>query len=146
MQKEEEQASSETQSTQSGRENWREEHGRKSPWVLTLTRPFPKPKANAGSWLGTKKCFISPNRRTAYVKFFSCIRTRRLLTHHWFVHQGCASKETFISTSLARNEGTTYDSRKHFGCYQQKPSNLHRETFLRAFSLDPTDWAWVSED
>ena len=29
MQEEEEEASSETQSTQSGRENWREEHGRK---------------------------------------------------------------------------------------------------------------------
>ena len=60
MQKEEEEASSETQSTQSGRENWREEHWRKSPWVLTLTRPFPKPKANAGSWLGTKNALFRP--------------------------------------------------------------------------------------
>ena len=29
-------------------------HGLKSPWVPTLTRPFPKGQANAGSWLGTK--------------------------------------------------------------------------------------------
>ena len=29
-------------------------HGWKSPWVPTLTRPFPKGQANAGSWLGTK--------------------------------------------------------------------------------------------
>ena len=27
---------------------------RKSPWVLTLTGPFPKIQADAGSWLGTK--------------------------------------------------------------------------------------------
>ena len=29
-------------------------HGRKSPWVPTLTGPFPNGEANAGSWLGTK--------------------------------------------------------------------------------------------
>ena len=31
-------------------------HRRKSPWVLTLTRPFPKynGQTSAGSWLGTK--------------------------------------------------------------------------------------------
>ena len=44
---------------QSGREKRRDEsfynkHRRKSPWVPTLTGPFPKGQANAGSWLGTK--------------------------------------------------------------------------------------------
>ena len=29
-------------------------HRRKSPWVPTLTGPFPNGSANAGSWLGTK--------------------------------------------------------------------------------------------
>ena len=29
-------------------------HGRKSPWVPTLTGPFPNGQAIAGSWLGTK--------------------------------------------------------------------------------------------
>ena len=29
-------------------------HRRKSPWVPTLTNPFPNNQANAGSWLGTK--------------------------------------------------------------------------------------------
>ena len=29
-------------------------HRRKSPWVPTLTRPFPMGQANAGSWLGTQ--------------------------------------------------------------------------------------------
>ena len=29
-------------------------HRRKSPWVPTLTGPFPSSQANVGSWLGTK--------------------------------------------------------------------------------------------
>ena len=29
-------------------------HGQKSPWVPTLTGPFPNGQENAGSWLGTK--------------------------------------------------------------------------------------------
>ena len=29
-------------------------HRRRSPWVTTLTAPFPNGQANAGSWLGTK--------------------------------------------------------------------------------------------
>ena len=29
-------------------------HGQKSPWVPTLTGPFPNGQKNAGSWLGTK--------------------------------------------------------------------------------------------
>ena len=43
--------------SQSGREKRRDEsfhYGRKSPWVPTLTGPFPKIQADAGSWLGTK--------------------------------------------------------------------------------------------
>ena len=32
--------------------------GRKSPWVPTLTELFPNIQADAGSWLGTKKCFV----------------------------------------------------------------------------------------
>ena len=32
-------------------------HGRKSPWVPTLTGPFPNGQENAGSWLGTKNVF-----------------------------------------------------------------------------------------
>ena len=30
-------------------------YGRKSPWVPTLTEPFPKIQTDTGSWLGTKK-------------------------------------------------------------------------------------------
>ena len=33
-------------------------HWRKSPWVRTLTGPFPNSQVNTGSWLGTKKCIV----------------------------------------------------------------------------------------
>ena len=33
-------------------------HGGKSPWIPTLTGLFPNGQANAGSWLGKKKCFV----------------------------------------------------------------------------------------
>ena len=53
-------------------------HGRKSPWVPTLTGPFPNGQENAGSWLGAKKmlCIIVPNRLTVSPEFFSWVRTR----------------------------------------------------------------------
>ena len=54
-------------------------HWRKSPWVPTLTGPFPNSQANTGSWLGTKNalyhCAQSANR-------FSWVRTRWLLSCH----------------------------------------------------------------
>ena len=33
-------------------------YGRRRPWVPTLTELFPKIQADAGTWLGTKKCFV----------------------------------------------------------------------------------------
>ena len=99
-------------------------HGRKSPWVPTLTGPFPNGQANAGSWLGTKMlCIIVPNRRTASPEFFSWVRTRRLLSRHscpvrspsfpnqkrrnyWWVENrfGCsAGRERYLAYSLAHN-------------------------------------------
>ena len=56
-------------------------HGRKSPWVPTLTGPFPNGQENAGSWLGTKNdlyyCAQSANS-ISWVLFVSS-----------FVHDGC---------------------------------------------------------
>lgn len=53
-------------SSQSGRKKRRDEsfkHGRKSPWVKTLTGASPNCQANAASWLRTKMlCIILPNR------------------------------------------------------------------------------------
>ena len=54
-------------------------HWRKSPWVPTLTGPFPNSQASTGSWVGTKNalyyCAQSANR-------FSWVRTRWLLSCH----------------------------------------------------------------
>ena len=54
-------------------------HWRKSPWVPTLTGPFPNSQASTGSWVGTKTalyyCAQSADR-------FSWVRTRWLLSCH----------------------------------------------------------------
>ena len=56
---------------------------RKSPWVPTLTGPFPNGQANTGSWLGTKNalyyCAQSGNS-ISWVLFVSSYTTRQLLT------------------------------------------------------------------
>ena len=53
-------------------------YGRKSPWVPTLTRPFPKIQADASSWLGTKNalyyCAQSANS-ISWVLFVSSYMT-----------------------------------------------------------------------
>ena len=53
-------------------------HRRKSPWVPTLTGPFPNGQANAGSWLGTKNalyyCAQSANS-ISWVLFVSSYTT-----------------------------------------------------------------------
>ena len=49
-------------------------HRRKSPWVPTLTGPFPNGQENAGSipdWAQKMLGIIVPNRRTASPEFFS---------------------------------------------------------------------------
>ena len=53
-------------------------HGRKSPWVPTLTGPFPYGQADTGSWLGTKNslyyCAQSANS-ISWVLFVSSYMT-----------------------------------------------------------------------
>ena len=68
-------------------------HRRKSPWVPTLTGPFPNGQVNAGSWLGTKNalyyCAQSANS-ISWVLFVSSYTTRQLLTRSrlvWLMHQ-----------------------------------------------------------
>ena len=36
-----------------GEKVW-QKHGQKSPWLLTITRPFPNVQVNGGHWLVTK--------------------------------------------------------------------------------------------
>ena len=53
-------------------------HRRKSPWVPTLTGPFPKGQANSGSWLGTKNAlyyFAQSANSFSWVLFVSSYTT-----------------------------------------------------------------------
>ena len=87
-------------------------HGRKSPWVPTLTGPFPNGQENAGSWLGTKKCFVLL-RPIAKLHLLSSFRE--------FVHDSCyvATVARFVHQAfLTRNEGTTDESKIVSGAQQ----------------------------
>ena len=59
-------------------------YGRKSPWVPTLTKLFPKIQADAGSWLGTKNalyyCAQSANS-FSWVLFVSSYTTAIVSPH-----------------------------------------------------------------
>ena len=72
---------------------------RNSPWVPTLTKLFPKIQADAGSWLGTKKCFVllCPICEQVLVSSLrECIHDGYCLaTLAQFVHQTCVSKGNF---------------------------------------------------
>ena len=96
-------------------------YGRKSPWLPTLIELFPKIQANAGSWLGTKNalyyCAQSANS-FFWVLFVSSYTTAIVLR---------VQGKLLFSTFLTRNEGTTDESKKRLGCYQQEQFNLPRE-------------------
>ena len=47
----------------------------------------------------------------------------------------CVQGKLSSSTFLTRKEGTTDESEKHFGCYQLKHFNLHRESSISDRSL-----------
>ena len=55
-------------------------YGRKSPWVPTLIKLFPKIQAGAGSWLGTKTGSQSANS-FSWVLFVSSYTTAIVLPH-----------------------------------------------------------------
>ena len=83
-------------------------YGWKSPWVTTLTGPFPKIQADAGSWLGTKKAlYYCAQSANTSPEFFSCVRTGRLLSRHTCpVRSPCFSLQqvfTLASTTACVN-------------------------------------------
>ena len=87
-------------------------HGRKSPWVPPFSGPFPNGQENAGSWLGTKKCFVLL-RPMAKLHLLSSFRE--------FVHDGCylATVARFVHQAfLTKNEGTTDESKIVSGAQQ----------------------------
>ena len=97
-------------------------YGQESPWVPTLTELFPKIQADAGSWLGTKKCFVllcpigEQFLRSSFREFVlncSCLATLARFVQQAF--SLCLEGKLLFSTFLTRKEGTTYESKKTFG-------------------------------
>ena len=88
---------------------------------------------SAPDWAQKMLCIIVPNRRTVSPEFFSWVRTRRLLCRHTYPVRSpglcllCVQGKLLFSTFLTRNEGTTDQSKKRLGCYQQEQFNLPRE-------------------
>ena len=81
-------------------------------------------------WAQKMLCIIVPNWRTVSPEFFSWVRTRRLLSCHTCPVRSpslCEQGKLLFSTFLTRNEGTTDESKKRLGCYQQEQFNLPRE-------------------
>ena len=83
----------------------------------------------APDWV--QKCFLllCPIG-TVSPEFFSWVRTRRLLSRHTCPVRSpslCVQGKLLFSTFLTRNEGTTDESKKRLGCYQQEQFNLPRE-------------------
>ena len=101
-------------------------HGyRLSPSYFQKFKRIPAP-----DWAQKMLCIIVPNRRTVSPEFFSWVRTRRLLSCHTCPVRSpslCEQGKLLFSTFLTRNEGTTDESKKRLGCYQQEQFNLPRE-------------------
>ena len=87
-------------------------------------------RMSAPDWAQKMLCIIVPNRRTASPGFFSWVCTRRLLSCHTCPVRSPSlrvQRKLLFSTFLTRNEGTTDESKKRLGCYQQEQFNLPRE-------------------
>ena len=94
------------------------DHFQKTKWMLA---PY---------WAQKMLCIIVPNQRTVSPEFFLWVRTRRLLSRHTCPVRSpslCVQGKLLFSTFLTRNEGTTDESKKRLGCYQQEQFNLPRE-------------------
>ena len=105
--------------------------GERAPGYWLSPNYFQKFKRmQAADWAQKLLCIVVPNRRTVSPEFFSWVRTRRLLSRHTCPVRSpslCVQGKLLFSTFLTRNEGTTDESKKRLGCYQQEQFNLPRE-------------------
>ena len=121
--------------SQSGQEKRREQsfHVRaKEPLGTDSHRTISKTSSRCRLLIGHKKCFVllCPIGEQFFLSSFRelvhdgyCLSTPAR-----FVHQACASKGNFYFLPvLTKNEGTTAESKKRLGCYQQERFNLPRE-------------------
>ena len=102
--------------------------GERAPGYRLSPNYFQKIKRMpATDWAQKMLCIILPNRRTVSLEFFSWVRTGRLLSCHTCPVRSpslCVQGKLLFSTFLTRNEGTTDESNKRLGCYQQEQFNL----------------------
>ena len=109
--------------SQSGREKMRDESFQvraEEPLGTDSHRTISKNSSGCRLLIGHKKCFV-----------LLCPIGKQFLLSSFreFVHDSyclARARETFISTFLTRNEGTTDESKKRLGCYQQEQLNLAR--------------------
>ena len=110
--------------SQSGREKWWDESFQvrvKEPLGTGSHQAISKNSSGCRLLIGHKKCFV-----------LLCPIGKQFLLSSFreFVHDSYClvrARETFISTFLTRNGGTTDESKKRLGCYQQEQFNLPRE-------------------
>ena len=92
--------------------------GERAPGYRLAPNHFQKFKRMpAPDWAQKNLCIIVPNQRTASPEFFSCVRTRRLLSRHTCLVRSPRFREGnfHFSASPNRNEGTIDDSEKRLG-------------------------------
>ena len=124
------------QTVGSGERTWRKfsNTGERAPGYRLSPNYFQKFKRMpAPDWAQKMLCTIVPNRRTVSPEFFPWVRTQRLLFCHICTVRSpslCEQGKLLFSTFLTRNEGTTDESKKRLGCYQQEQFNLPREHFV----------------
>ena len=108
-------------------------YGQKSPppgYQLSMNYFQKLKQMPAPDWAQKMLCIIVPNQRTVSPEFFSWVRTRRPLSRHTCPVRSpslCVQGKLLFSTFLTRNEGTTDESKKRLGCYQQGQFNFPRE-------------------
>ena len=98
---------------------------RLSPSYFQKFKRMPAP-----DWAHKMLCIIAPNRRTVSPEFFSWVRTRLLLSCYTCSVRSpslCEPGRLLFSSFLTRNKGTTDESKKRLGCYQQEQVNLPGE-------------------
>ena len=121
--------------SQSGREKRRNESFQvrtEEPLGTDSHRTISKNSNRCWFLIGHKKCFVllCPIGEQFLLSYF-CVFVHDgycLATFARFVHKACACKGNFyfLLPLLSRNEGTTDESKKRLGCYQQEQLNLAR--------------------
>ena len=104
--------------------------GERAPGYRLSSNYFQKfMRMPAPDWAQKMLRIIVPNWRTVSPESFSWVRKRRLLSRHTCPVRSpslCVQGKLLFSTFLTRNEGTTDESKKRLGCYQQEQLNLAR--------------------